>query len=83
MEFEKANMDGSLCREITSNKSTNRGKKDWTVEVVDRSMNVHSSQIIEGARGSRHARYLWRIQFPEIRKQFLGKEGYMLRVRSI
>lgn len=81
-DFYKANMDGSFEREFDSNKTFRRkGKRIYTVEVVDEDLKVHWCGVIEGARGTKNARDLWRNQYPEIRKQFIGK-GFMVRVKT-
>lgn len=79
-DFFKANMDGSLERELSESITHRKRKREYTIEIVDEDLNVHWTGVITGARGGKHARDLWRIQYPEIREKFIGG-GYMVRVR--
>jgi hypothetical protein len=80
MNFHKADMDGSFERESNNNNRSYGTQTEYTIDIVDGNMNVHWSCKIINARGPKHARDLWRVKYPEIRKQFIGK-GYMIRVR--
>lgn len=66
---------------VTSESKKPTSKLIYTLEVVDKNMQVQWSEDIEGARGTKHARDLWRIQYPEVRKQFLGGE-FQARVKT-
>jgi hypothetical protein len=58
-----------------------KGKLIYTLQVVDSNKVVHWESDIEGARGTKHARDLWRTQYPEVRKTFIGK-GFMAQVKT-
>lgn len=58
-----------------------KGKLIYTLQVVDSKGVVHWENDIEGARGTKNARDLWRIQYPEIRASFIGK-GFMAKVKT-
>ena len=82
-DFNKANMDGSLEREFDTNtpyRQKGKRKRDYTIEVVDEQLNILWHGTIQGANGPKHARDLWRIQFPEVRQNFISKRC-MVRVR--
>lgn len=66
----------------SSSKAKAKGKLIYTAQVVDSNMVVHWEGDIEDARGTKHARDLWRVKFPEIRKQFIGRVGFMVRVKT-
>ena len=59
-----------------------KGKLIYTLQVVDSKGVVHWENDIEGARGTKHARDLWRIQYPEVRKSFISRSGFMAKVKT-
>jgi hypothetical protein len=59
-----------------------KGKLIYTLQVVDSNGVVHWENDIEGARGTKHARDLWRVQYPEVRKSFIGRSGFMAKVKT-
>jgi len=59
-----------------------KSKIIYTAQVVDANMIVHWERDIEGALGTKHARDLWRVKFPDVRNKFKGKPGFMIRVKT-
>lgn len=85
-DFDKENMDGSLYRDPDYAKPfrySGKRKRAYTIEIIDKDLKIHWSGIIEEAKGTKHARDLWRLQYPEIRERFLNDSDgeFMVRVR--